>query len=141
MYKKFKPVKEYLNFFAVPDENALFREHELMIYDYLLGRRRIRTAKANKVIADYRKFSPSPEKEIELLLSFVETGIFEAAKYRAKTESLYNSVERHYNKLIDLIKQHNLEYEYRKRIAALAEETKDTISFDFIGERSEEVLG
>ena len=88
LYKKFKPMKEYLNFFVSLNKKDLLIEYKGLIDAAFTLRKRnkIRISKAKTALADFKKLDTSPECYAELLLYYIE----QKFSYLAHINSYHN---------------------------------------------------
>ena len=77
MYDARKEAKEYLEFYANPDEDAKLEEYKKIITEEFYPSRgrqepKTRFSVCRKAVSDYKKLKPSPDKLADLMLYYVE---------------------------------------------------------------------
>ena len=76
MYKKHKPIKEYLDFYVNPDEGGLIEAyHDKILDSFYPTRGQINIKKAKDAISTFKKLDVGKDSYADLLLFYVETGI------------------------------------------------------------------
>lgn len=84
LYKKYKPVKEYLDFFVELDQTKLLTAHKEIIDKAFERRRknRIKVGKAKEALRNFKKLDTSPECYGELLMYYLEKKITHFARFK-----------------------------------------------------------
>ena len=77
MYDARKEAKEYLEFYANPDEDGKLEEYKKIIIEEFYPSRvrqepKTRFSVCRKAVSDYKKLKPSPNKLADLMLCYVE---------------------------------------------------------------------
>ena len=77
LYKKFKPVKEYLDFYINPDEKKILEQYKERVTEGFFPKRgyRLKLSISRKAISDFKKLGASQEGLVDLLLHYVECGV------------------------------------------------------------------
>lgn len=81
MYDARKEAKDYLEYYASPDENSKLEEYKDIIREEFYPERRrepkTRFSVCRKAVADFKKLKPSADALAELMLSYMEYAIFD----------------------------------------------------------------
>ncbi len=117
LYKKFKPVKEYFEFYINPDEKKLLEQYKDKVTEGFFPKRgyKIKLSISRKAINDFKKLGTSQESIADLLLHFVECGVELTNTYGDIDESFYTSVENTYDKALDIIDDNGLLEKFKSR--------------------------
>ena len=112
MYDARKEAKDYLEYYASPDENSKLEEYKDIIRDefYPEGRREPKTrfSVCRKAVADFKKLKPSADALAELMLSYMEYAIEFTYDYGDMWEQYYDSVEGNFDKTVQFIAKNGL---------------------------------
>ena len=107
MYDARKEAKDYLEYYASPDENSKLEEYKDIIREefYPEGRREPKTrfSVCRKAVADFKKLKPSADALAELMLSYMEYAIEFTYDYGDMWEQYYDSVEGNFDKTVQFI--------------------------------------
>lgn len=76
LYGKNKNIKEYLDFYLNPDEEALLEKYSTLVSDYISPKRgwKSKIGKAKATIREFNKLYKLPEIEAELMFIFITKG-------------------------------------------------------------------
>jgi hypothetical protein len=126
LYKKYKPVKEYFDFFANPDEDELLDKFKGRVREgfYPVRGWRLKLYRSRKAINEFKKLGISPKSECDLLLYFTEVAVAYAREKRVKTESYYERLENSLEKAMVHMHKHQLLNEFDLRINTLIERSE-----------------
>lgn len=82
LYKKYKEVKEYFDFYSNPDEQAIIEKFKERIHEGFYPNRgkNLKLYRARKAINEFKKLGIGPEADGELLLYFTEISVKYAAR-------------------------------------------------------------
>lgn len=120
MYAARKEAKDYLEFYAAPDEGAKLEEYKAIIRQEFCpkGRRepQLRFSVCRKAVADFKKLGPSADALAELMVSYMEWATEFTNDYGDMWEQYYDSVERNFAKTIKHIAANGLWDKYDKRL-------------------------
>ena len=120
MYDARKEAKDYLEYYASPDENSKLEEYKDIIREefYPEGRREPKTrfSVCRKAVADFKKLKPSADALAELMLSYMEYAIEFTYDYGDMWEQYYDSVEGNFDKTVQFIAKNGLWEKYDKRL-------------------------
>lgn len=121
MYDARKEAKEYLEFYASPNENAKLEEYRRIITEEFYPSRRTREPKTRfsvcrKALSDFKKLRPSEEALAELMVSYMECACRFTYDYGDMWEQFYDSVEGNFEKTVQFIAKNNLWDMYETRI-------------------------
>ncbi len=102
LYKKYKPVKEYFEYFVNPNEKDILRKYKEQVREGFFPKRgyQFRLSISRKAISDFRKLGTSSEGLCELLLYFVECGVELTTDYGDIDENFYISMENTFHKAL-----------------------------------------
>lgn len=100
LYKKYKPVKEYFDFYLNPDESQLLEDYKQMVQEGFFPSRGydIKLSVARKALNDFKKMGVSPESHLQLQLYFVQCGVDCLNSYGDMWEAFYTSMENAFDK-------------------------------------------
>ncbi len=134
LYRKHKPVKEYLDFFATPDEGALFDKYgEKVMLSFFPKRGDNLSLKDGKqAIADFKKLGGSNEKLAELMLIYAENGVRYTLDFGDINEAFYLSIENTYEKALAQMQKEGILPKFATRAAKLVSDTRN-IGWGFHG--------
>jgi Family of unknown function (DUF6155) len=126
LYKSNKAAKEYLDFYANPNENDLFEKYRDKVYEAFYPKRgySLKLSEGKKAISDFKKMSTSALLVADLMLFYVETGVQFTNEYGDIGESFYNSLQSVYSQSLMLMNKENLLSEFEDRASKILEETE-----------------
>lgn len=120
MYDARKEAKDYLEYYASPDENSKLEEYKDIIRAefYPEGRREPKTrfSVCRKAVTDFKKLKPSADALAELMLSYMEYAIEFTFDFGDMSEQYYESVEGNFAKTVEFIAKNGLWEKYDKRL-------------------------
>ena len=120
MYSARKEAKEYLEFYAEPDEKGKLEEYKAIIQEEFYPKRRrepqTRFSVCRKALADFKKLKPSADALAELMVSYMEWATEFTFDYGDMWEQYYDSVESNFGKTVKHIVLNNLWSKYDKRL-------------------------
>jgi Family of unknown function (DUF6155) len=128
LYKKNKSPKEFLDFWANPNENELFTKYRDKVfrafyavkgYDYSLKN-------GKQAISDFKKFSPSADLIADLMLFYVETGVIFTNDFGDVDEPFYSSMETTYESALKLMKKEDLLDKFAVRVKKIVDDSDGT---------------
>ena len=101
MYGARKEAKEYLEFYANPDEDGKLEEYKKIITEEFYPSRgrqepKTRFSVCRKAVSDYKKLKHSPDKLADLMLCYVENACQFTYDYGDMWEQYYTSVENNF---------------------------------------------
>ncbi len=107
LYKKNKPVAEYLDFYINPNENEKFLQYKQKVFEAFFPKRGYNYSlkDGKKAISDFKKLKPSPDLIADLMLFYVETGVQFTKTYGDINEAFYLSLESVFFDTLELIKK------------------------------------
>jgi len=125
LYKRYKPVKEYFDFHINPDEKRLVEKYKEKVNEgfYPKRGRNLNLAASRKAINEFKKYGPSAESLVDLLLYYVECGVRFTNKYGDIDANFYISVENTYLNAIKLMKKESILNKFRDRVESIVNET------------------
>ena len=120
LYSARKEAKEYLDFYACPDEKGKLEEYKSIIREefYPSKRREPKTrfAVCRKAVSDFKKLKPSDDALAELLVSYMEWATKFTYDYGDMWEQYYDSVESNFEKTIKHVVTIGLWKKYQPRL-------------------------
>lgn len=120
MYSAHKEAKEYLEFFACPNETGKLEEYKAIIKEEFYPKRRrepkTRFSVCRKAVADFKKLKPSADALAELMVSYMEWATKFTFDYGDMWEQYYDSVEGNFDKTIKHIVANGLWDKYDARL-------------------------
>jgi hypothetical protein len=125
LYKKYKPVKEYFDFFVNPDETKLLKQYKDKVTEGFFPKRgyNIKLSVSRKAINDFKKLSASKDSLADLLLHYVECGVELTNSYGDMDENFYTSLENTYEAALKLIYQNGLLKKFKTRALRITDNT------------------
>ena len=120
LYSARKEAKEYLEFYAEPDEKGKLEEYKAIIQEEFYPKRRrepqTRFSVCRKAIANFKKLKPSADALAELMVSYMEWATQFTYDYGDMWEQYYDSVESNFDKTVKHIATNGLWEKYDKRL-------------------------
>ncbi len=112
LYAAKKEAKEYLDFFAEPDERAKLEEYKAIIlkefYPGGYSRRKLRMSVCRRAVTDFRNLKPSPDVLADLMVFFVEVGCAFLCNHVYTFSKKHGAFLRHYVETLDHIGRNGL---------------------------------
>lgn len=132
LYRHHKQVKDYLDFYVNPDEEALYARCREKVLRAFFPKRgyALRLAEGRKAIAEFRIFGGGNAMLADLMLCYAENGVAYTNEYGDISMSFYDSVSGVYRKALLLMRDEGLLDRFRKRARLLVDET-DGIGWGF----------
>ena len=126
MYDARKEAKEFLEFYANPDEDSKLEEYKKIITEEFYPAKSTREPKTRfsvcrKAVSDYKKLKPSAEKLSDLMLCYVENACQFTFDYGDMWEQYYTSVENNFEKTMAFIAKNNLLDRFKPRLRQCVE--------------------
>ena len=117
LYKKYKPVKDYLDFFVNPNEKKLLLEYrDKIFYSFFPARGyNFKLKDAKKAIADFKKLSVSPDILADLMIFYVECGVDFSNDFGYDDGPFYTSLEKTFVEALDLLQTEDLLEKFEER--------------------------
>ncbi len=127
LYKKYKPVKEYFDFYINPDEKKLLEQYKEKVTEGFFPKRgyQLKLSISRKAINDFKKLGTSAESLADLLLHFVENGVDFTNEYGDVDENFYTSIENTYSNALDLIDKNGLLDKFEERANKIVVDTEN----------------
>ena len=120
LYSARKEAKEYLEFYACPDEKGKLEEYKSIIREEFYPKRRrepqTRFSVCRKAVADFKKLKPSADALAVLMVSYMEWATQFTYDYGDMWEQYYDSVENNFDKTVKHIAANGLWEKYDKRL-------------------------
>lgn len=132
LYKKYKPIKEYFDFYINPDENKLLEQYKEKVTEGFFPKRgdQLKLSISRKAINDFKKLGTSAESLADLLLHFVENGVEFTNEYGDIDENFYTSVENTYLNALEIIDKNGLLDKFKQRAYKIVSDS-DGIGWGF----------
>lgn len=111
MYDSNKQVKEYLEYYLNPNEQAQFEKYKLIIdkeFSWLRSEPKMRISVAKKAISDFARLKPSERLLGELMIHFVVIGCKFTFDYGDMSEQFYISMETNFERALKYIAANRL---------------------------------
>ena len=129
LYSVKKEAKEYLDFFAEPNETDKLEEYKRIIKEEFYPAKQSREPKTRfsvcrKAISDYKKLGASPEYVAELMVFYMENACEFTYDYGDMWEQYYDSVEGNFDKTWRYVVLHGLFKKFEKRLEQCVEWSK-----------------
>lgn len=127
LYKKYKPIKEYFDFYVNPDEKKLLEQYKEKVTEGFFPKRgyQFKLSISRKAINDFKKLGTSVESVADLLLHFVESGVELTNQYGDIDENFYMSLENTYSNALDLIDRNGLLDKFEDRANKIVVDTEN----------------
>ncbi|MDD2550106.1 MAG: DUF6155 family protein [Bacilli bacterium] len=127
LYDKNKSVKEYLDYFANPNEKETLEIYKTKVREAFYPKCGFgfKLANGKKAISDFRKLNPSSKSLVDLLMCYVESGVEFTNDYGDINEGFYSSIESVYHNAMKLIDKNGLHNNYKIRAHNILNETKN----------------
>lgn len=121
LYKKYKPVKQYLDFFTNPDEEKIMTAFKDRVREGFYPTRgwRLKLGRSRTAINEFKKLGISAEADAELLLYFTECAVQYAREKRPRNEAYYTRLENSFEKA--------LEYQHKNALLGFFKEKNETV--------------
>ncbi len=126
LYDKNKTVKEFLDFYANPNEADMLKAYKIKVHDAFFPKRGFtcKLAVGKKALSDFKKHAVSPTSIIDLLLHYVENGVAYTAGYGDIGISFYSSVESVFADAMKLVEKHGQHELFKPRAADVLKKTR-----------------
>lgn len=125
LYKKYKPVKEYFDFYINPDEEEVLAVYKAKVREGFYPKRgyNLKLSMSRKAINDLKKLGVSTECLADVMLYFVECGVEFTNEFGDIDDNFYTSVENTFEKAIELINQSGVLDKYKERATKVVNDT------------------
>jgi hypothetical protein len=126
LYKKYKPVKEYFDFYISQEENKILELYKDKVAEGFFPKRgdQLKLSISRKAINDFKKLGTSQESVADLLLHFVENGVEFTNNYGDINESFYTSIENTYHNALDLLAKNGILERFKGRAFKVIADTE-----------------
>lgn len=127
LYKKYKPVKEYFDFYVNPDERKRLEHYKEKVTEGFFPKRgyKLKLSISRKAISDFKKLGTSAESVADLMLHFVENGVEFTNEYGEIDENFYTSLENTYSNALNLIEKNGLLAKFENRANKIVSDTEN----------------
>ena len=117
LYTKFKPVKEYFDFYFNPNEEDLLEKYKEKVREGFYPKYGwdLKLSISRKAINDFKKLGPSPEYVVDLLLYYVECGVEFTNEFGDIDESFYISIGNTFTRALELMEKELLFKKFKDR--------------------------
>ena len=120
LYSARKEAKEYLDFYAEPNEGQKLEEYKHIIREEFYPSRnrepKTRFSVCRKALSDFKKLKPSEDSVAELMVFYMENACQFTYDYGDMWEQFYDSVESNFDKTLRHIVLYDLWDKYDSRI-------------------------
>lgn len=125
LYKKNKPVREFLDFYVNPNETELFGKYRDKVFEAFYPKRgyNYKLKDGKQAISDFKKLETSLDLLADLMLFYVETGVTFTNDYGDIDEGFYSSMETTYFAALTLMKKENILDKFANRTEKVVTET------------------
>lgn len=125
LYKKYKPVKEYYDFYLDPNEEKQLEKYKKIITNEFYpnrGEPKMRFSVAKKAISDFKTLNPSPLLLADLHLLLPELATQFTKDFGDMWEQYYISAANNFNTALKYINSQNLFPQFKERINKCVEQ-------------------
>lgn len=126
LYDARKEAKEFLEFFAQPNEESKVEEYKRIIeaeFFPLRGDAKLRFSVCKKAISDFKKLKPSPTALADLMVYYMENACEFTGTFGDMWEQYYESVEGNFKRTLDFLVDNDLLAQFQPRIKKCLEWT------------------
>lgn len=120
LYSARKEAKEYLDFYAEPNEGQKLEEYKHIVREEFYPSRnrepKTRFSVCRKALSDFKKLKPSEDSVAELMVFYMENACQFTYDYGDMWEQFYDSVESNFDKTLRHIVLYDLWDKYDSRI-------------------------
>ncbi|MEO9021409.1 MAG: DUF6155 family protein [Ginsengibacter sp.] len=136
--KKYKDVKAYYQFSINPDISIEKQKAKNAVYECFFPMRgsKLRLKDARKIISDLKKLEPDAESLADVMMHYVESGVYFTNEYGDIDEPFYNSVAGMFGNAAKIIKENGLREVFIVRAKKIIDDTSD-IGWGFHNELSD----
>jgi len=127
LYKKYKPIKEYFDFYINPNEKELLKKYKEKVREGFYPKHGfdLKLSKARKAINEFKKFEHSKESTADLLLYYVECGVELTNDYGDIDEQFYTSIENTYVSALELMEKEAILDKFKDIAEKIVNDTSD----------------
>lgn len=125
LYKKYKSVKEYFDFYVNPNENEMLEKYKEKVREGFYPKRgwNLKLSISRKAINDFKKLGTSQENIADLMLYYVECGVEFTIEYGDIDENFYTSVENTYVRALELMEKESILEKFKDRCEKIVNDT------------------
>lgn len=125
LYTKNKSVKEFLDFYATPNENELFNKYRNKVYEAFYPKRgfNYNLKDGKQAITDFKKLGTSSQWIADIMLFYVETGVQFTNDFGDINEPFYSSMESTYLAALKFMKSEALLDTFYDRASKIIDNT------------------
>jgi len=126
-YKKYEPVKEFLDFYTNPNEEKIISNYKRKIKEGFYPKRgyKLELSISRKAINEFKKLNTSKKSLVDLLLYFVECGVELTNEFGDIDENFYTSIENTFKIALKLMEDENILLLFKDRAFGVVTNTKD----------------
>ncbi len=127
LYKKYKPVKEYFDFYVNPNEEKILEQYKEKVREGFYPKRgfALKLSISRKAINDFKKLGTSNESLADLLLYFVECGVELTIEFGDIDENFYSSVENTFARALEVMEKEGILAKFEDRSYEIVEGTRN----------------
>ncbi len=128
LYKKYKPVKEYLDFQINPNESKILEQYKEKVREGFYPKRgyKLRLSLSKNALNDFKKLDTSKESLADLLLYYVECGVELTNEFGDIDENFYTSIENAYETSLGLMSKEGILNKFKDRAFEIVNEAQNT---------------
>ena len=129
LYSAHKNVREYIEYTANPNDNALFEKCKEIIKNEFYPKRgdgKMRFSVCRKAVSEFKAYNPAPELLADLMLCIPEYASEIAANYGDLWEQFYDSAVNNFEAAMKLINKNSLLPKFQKRIDRILKNCEDS---------------
>lgn len=117
LYKKNKPVKEYLEYWLEPDEEKLWKIYVKKVVEAFYPKQgyKVRLINGKKAISDFKKFKPNPILIADLMIIYIEVGTDYSVEIGDYDSKILTSIHSMLYDCLSYLHQNSLVEVFRKR--------------------------
>jgi hypothetical protein len=126
LYQRYPSVKKYFDFYLNSDEGALLNRYKEQVHQcYFPAKgKRVKYAKARKVIGEFKKIAVSPEVLAELDLFAVQVALIRAREERSGSVSYYDRVTKNFRAVLEYLEKQALLPQYKETVLELVDRSE-----------------
>lgn len=126
LYKKNKLVKAYLDYYADPDAEALYKTYKTKVEEAftILRKRKPKLKNAKQALKDFKVFDPAPDMMANLLLFYVEMGVKYTKRYGDMSMAYYEGLTKIYREALVIIEKEQLHRSFKTLAFDLYQKTE-----------------
>ncbi len=127
LYKKYKPVKEYFDFYINPKEEEILEKYKVKVREGFYPKRgfALKLSISRNAINEFKKLGTSKEALSDLLIHYVECGVEFTNEFGDIDENFYSSIENTLAKALELMSKEGILSKFEDRVYDIVEDTQN----------------